>query len=78
MVTKAERSGEEINQEFGINRYTPLYIKQVTNKDLLYSTENYTQYLVITYKGKESERRIYIYVCINESFCCTLECDTTS
>ena len=28
--------------------------------DLLYSTGNYTQYFVITYKGKESEKE-YIY-----------------
>ena len=26
------------------------------NKDLLYSTGNYIQYLVITYSGKESEK----------------------
>ena len=29
---------------------------EITNKDLLYSTGNYTQYFVITYKGKESEK----------------------
>ena len=45
-----------INQGFGINRYTLLYIKQITNKDLLYSTGNYIQYLVINYNGKESEK----------------------
>ena len=35
----------EVNsyQEFGINRYIPLYIKQVNNKDVLYSTGNYMQ-----------------------------------
>ena len=32
---------EEIKQEFEINMYTLLCIKQVSNKDLLYSTENY-------------------------------------
>ena len=57
----------DINQEFGISRDILLYIKQVNNKDLLYSTGNYTQYLVITYNGKESEKeyiyiRIYIYI----------------
>ena len=26
------------------------------NEDLLYSTGNYTEYFVITYKGKESEK----------------------
>ena len=40
-----------------------LYIKQITNKDLLYSTRDYTQYFVILYKGKESER-VYVGVCV--------------
>ena len=40
----------EINQEFGINICTLLYIKYVNNKDLL---ANYTQYFVVTYNGKE-------------------------
>ena len=31
------------------------------NKDLLYSIGNYTQYFVITCKGKESEKK-YMYV----------------
>ena len=52
--------GGWINQEFGINRYTPLDIKQVNNKDLLYSTGNYIQYIIITYNGKESEKSIYV------------------
>ena len=66
----------EVNsyQEFGINRYIPLYIKQVNNKDVLYSTGNYMQYLLITYNGKESEKeKIYMYICIDESLCCTPE-----
>ena len=44
-----------IVREFGIDMYTLLYFKRIINKDLLYSTENYIQYLVITYNGKESE-----------------------
>ena len=39
-----------------MNTHTLLYLRQVTNKDLLYSTGNSTQYSVITYMGKESER----------------------
>ena len=35
-------------------RKTP-YIKQITNKNLLYSTGNSTQYSVMTYMGKESK-----------------------
>ena len=37
--------------------------RETDNKDLPYSTGNNTQYLVITYNGKESEKE-YIYVCI--------------
>ena len=36
--------------------YTLLYRKQVNNKDLLYSKGNYTEYPVIIYNGKESEK----------------------
>ena len=45
-----------INQEFGINRHTLLYIKSINNKGLMYSTGNYIQYLVIIYNGKEYEK----------------------
>ena len=55
----------EINEEFGVDTYTLLYIKQITNKDLLYSTGNSTQYFVIAYKGKESEKE-YTYRYITE------------
>ena len=36
--------------------YTLLYIKYMTNKDLLFSTGSSTQYSVIIYMGKESEK----------------------
>ena len=57
MVTK--RGGGGKNEEFGINIYTLLYIKYLTNKDLLYSRRNYIQYLVITYNGKQFKILIY-------------------
>ena len=47
-------------QEFGLSRYKLLYVKQISNKDLLYSTGNCIQYRVINYNGKESEKNIYI------------------
>ena len=56
MVTKGEVWVGGIYQEFGMNIHTLLYIKQIINKDLLYSTGNSTQYSVITYMGKESEK----------------------
>ena len=35
----------------------------MTNKDLLYSTGNATQYSIVAYVGKESEEGwIYVYV----------------
>ena len=56
MVTKGEMWGGGINQVLGMNIQTLLYIRQITNKDLLYSTGNSTQYSVITYMRKESKK----------------------
>ena len=55
MVIKEKKWGRD-KLELGIKIYTQLYMKQITNKDLLYSTENYTQYLVIIYNRKESKQ----------------------
>ena len=69
MVTKGERGEGGINQEFRINRYTLLYIKQI-NKVLPYNTGKYIQYLIITYNGKEYEKEyIYIYIYISLNYC---------
>ena len=38
----------------GIDTYILLYIEYITNKDLLCSTGNSTQYSVMAYMGKES------------------------
>jgi len=61
MVTKAERGEGGMNWEFEINRYILLYLKEINKKDLLDSTENYIQYFVITYNGKEF---MCIYMCM--------------
>ena len=45
-----------INQEFGVNRDTLLYTKKISNKDLQYSTGKNSQYVVIAYNGKQSEK----------------------
>ena len=46
----ASREGyeEEIVREFGMDVYTLLYLKWITNKDLLYSTGHSAQYYVTT------------------------------
>ena len=51
----AGKEGGGTNWEIGIDIYTLLYIKQITNKNLLYSTGNSTQYSVMAYMGKESK-----------------------
>ena len=48
MVTRGEGGGKQIVREFGIHMYTLLYLKWITNKDLLYSTGNSAQYYVTT------------------------------
>ena len=43
-----ECRGEGIVRQFGTDMYTLLYLKWITNKDLLYSTGNSAQYYVTT------------------------------
>ena len=62
LVTKAE-SGAGTDRVFEITRYTLLYTKRINAKDLLHSTGDYIEYLVITCNGKESTYNIdYIKV----------------
>ena len=53
MVTKGERDQRDKVGVPGISRYKLLYIKQINNKLLLYSTGNYIQYPLINHSGKE-------------------------
>ena len=59
MATKEQRWQGGTNQELGMNTRTLLNIRQTTNKDLLYSTRNYTQYFVITYKEKNLKKNVH-------------------
>ena len=53
MVTRGEvREAGGIDWEFGIDMYTLLYLKQITNKERLHSTKNAAQYSVIILYGK--------------------------
>ena len=64
----------KIRREFGIKTYTLLYIKYTTDKDLQHSTENYTQYFVVTSKGKESEKKcICVCVCLIDVCVCLID-----
>ena len=44
---------EGIVRDFGINIFIPLYLKWVTNKDLLYSTGNSVQCYMAAWMGGE-------------------------
>ena len=50
---QGEEWGEGIIREFGMDVYTLLYLKWITNKDLLYSTWNSTQCTVAVSMGGE-------------------------
>ena len=54
---------------------TVIYREWINNKVLLYSTENYIQYPMINYNGKEYFKNVYM--CKTESLCCTAEINTT-
>ena len=60
MVTKGEMGVREgYIQDLELNIHST-YIKYINNKNVLYGTRNYTQYLIIAYNEKESEKE-YIY-----------------
>ena len=59
MVSKGKKGGE-INWETLIDIYSLLYIKQITNEDLPYSTGNPSQYSIVNYMGKESRKWLYV------------------
>ena len=60
-------------------KYTQYYIeKQIPNKDLLYSTWNYTKYRIIIPNGRECKKEyIFLHVCVTESLCCTPKTNIT-
>ena len=55
------KGGRDKLEAWDEHMYTTGY--KVINKDLLYHTENYSQYHVTVCKRKESENR-YMYACI--------------
>ena len=51
MVARGKDEGNRLVREFGMDMYTLLYLKQITNKDLLYSTKNSAQCYVAAWRG---------------------------
>ena len=57
---------EGIVREFGMDRYTLLYLKWITNKDLLYSTGNSARCYVAAWMGGGFEGEwMHVYVCLS-------------
>ena len=59
VALKRQQQQQQQKKKYGINRYKLLHIKQISNKDLLYNTENNIQHLIITYTYKTE---YYIYM----------------
>ena len=76
VVAKGEEVGGGIEWEVGASRCKLLYIEWINNKVLLYTTENYIQYPMVNHNGKDIKKEC-IYICINESLCCTAVINTT-
>ena len=72
MVTKGERVRGGINQEYGINRYKLLNIKQISNR--IYCIAQGTMFNIL--KQTMMERNMNKNV-IAESFCCAAEINTS-
>ena len=52
----------ERDREFGIDMYTLLYLKWITNKVLLCSTGNSAQCFVAAWMGGEFGEDVYMYI----------------
>ena len=59
--------------EIGTDMCTVLYIGYITNKSLLCSTGNSTQYSVVAYMGKESLKKVDMCMCVADLLCCIPE-----
>jgi len=66
--------GGRMEWEVEVSRCKLLYIEWINNNVLLYSTENYIQYLTINHEYKQEY--IYIHTYKIESLCCSPEINT--
>ena len=63
MVAKRGRVGERDIKKFGVDMYTLLYLKCITNKNLLYSTGNSAQcYVAAWMRGEFGGKWMHVYV----------------
>ena len=70
--------GKGIVRDLEVDMYTLLYLKWITNKDLLYSTGISDQrYVARSLDGRGAWGRMDTCVCTAESLCCPPETITT-
>ena len=65
------------DSEFGMDMYTLLYLKWISSKDPLESTENSAQCYVAAWMGGEFGGRMDTCVCVAETLPCAPETVTT-
>ena len=71
MYASREGYGEEIVRELGMDVYTLLYLKHITNKNLLYSTQNCAQCYVAAWMGGDfGGEWIHVYIWQNPFVVC--------
>ena len=73
MVTGGEGWREGIVREFETDTYTLIYLKLITNKDLLLQHRELCSMLCGGLDGREVWRRMDTCICIAESLCCAPE-----
>ena len=61
MVARGEGRGEGVVGAFGMDMYTLLYLRWITNKVLLYNTGNSAQCYVAAWMGGEFQENGYMY-----------------
>ena len=66
--------GQGIGREFGMDMYTLLYLRRITNKVLPYSRGSSAQCHVVAWMGGENG---HMYICMAESLRCSPETITT-
>ena len=69
----AAGAGGVMNWGIGIDMYTLMCIKRMTNKNLLYKNRN----KIKLKNSKKKNMTKNVYICITESLCCTVEINTT-
>ena len=70
---EGRNGGEGRVREFGIDRYILLYLKRITNKDLLYGTGNTAQCYVAAWTGGQLGGEMDTCMCMAELLCCATE-----